>query len=131
LSGLLFDARDFGQIDPADPVKLRFKCSCALRVTAGLGSGASESIWVNCRLDAKIAFLNLALNKLVAFQGAFQAMEQRFVPIAVQTLGHRFTWRFDPRATQGGKLLWISLSGENGPHDALACFSGNIADDIS
>jgi hypothetical protein len=52
-------------------------------------------------------------------------MEQRFVPIAVQTLGYRFTWRFDPRAAQGGKLLWISLSGNNGPHDAQARFSGS------
>jgi len=82
-------------------------------------------------MDVKIAFVNLALNKLIAFQRAFQAMEQRFVPIAVQTLGYRFTWRFDPSVTQGGKLLWISLSGNNGPHDAQARFSGNIADDIS
>jgi hypothetical protein len=101
-------------------VQLRFKSHDRLRQRAH----ASPSGSVGDGRKDRIPEFNLALNKLIALHGAFEAMEQRFVPIAVQTLGYRFTWRFDPGVTEGGKLLWISLSGNNGPHDPQARFSG-------
>ena len=65
-------------------------------------------------MDAKIAFLNLALNKLIAFQRAFQAMEQRFVNFSNPFSNH--WWKRENQVKSGNVLLTLLWS------DAL--FSG-------
>ena len=84
MSGLLFNARDFSQIDPANPVQLGFE------VLAWVGQLRSGFELGQMLLDTTITFLDFGLAKAEGFQRGFQSKEQCLVSTTMQTLSHRF-----------------------------------------
>jgi len=132
-------ARDDSEVDAAHLIERRTHLGQGVGsfLLAGFGRGQGVldriNFWFKSGqdiFDGLVTGGDLALVKLIAFEGLTEAEEMFGAPVADQGLGDLVAGTFNLVLFECGQLVGVALAGENGLEDGQAGDAGDIADDV-